>query len=352
MKTFGKGIVGLSYSISLTEMVTAPILPSNTARAASIGFPLVSSLSKHISENIKGVSEKSVGAFLSLLYAHSNAICSCMFLTGMISNALIVEFAEKINVKLTWISWLQYTIVPCAVLLAILPIILKFLCNVKVQKLENIREIANKNYKDLGPLNQTEKLIILIFCVMLLMWVFADVIGIQIITTTLMGLCLFLMLGILDIKEMLSSDKAVNSFIMLGLLISYVTCLIDFGAINWFNNIISEAIKVGNPTIALYVLSILYFFAHYFFSGEASRIVALYAPFLATGVALGIDKLQLVMTLAVFSSLSDVLSHYTCPSAITMFSAGYVSVKKWMSVGILMGCICMATWFLYLLVIS
>ena len=348
MKWFGKGIVGLSYSITLTELLVAPILPSNTARAASVGFPLVSSLSKHISSNVKGVTEKTIGAYLSLLYAYSNAICSSMFLTAMISNALIMDATEKIGVKLTWIFWAQYTIMPCIAMLLILPFVLKILCNPKVRDLGNTREVAVKNYKELGPLTGQEKVVICVFLGMLLMWIFSDTIGVSITTTTLLGVCIFIMLGILDIREMLSCSNTFNSVIMLGILISFVNVLLDFGAIDWFNKIVSSSITVENPKIALCILSATYFFTHYFFSGEASRIIALYAPFLATGLALGIDKIQLIMTLAVFSSFSDVLSHYTCPAAITMFSAGYVSVKKWVSVGIVMACIVMSIWFLYI----
>jgi len=347
MRLFGKGILGLSYSITLTELFVAPILPSNTARAASIGFPLVSSLSKHISSNVAGISEKSVGGYFTILYAYSSAICSGMFLTGMISNALIAGAAEKLGVKLTWISWAQYTAVPCLIILAILPFVLRILCNPKVKDLGNIREVASKNYKDLGGLTQKEKLVIYVFVMMLVMWIFAEYIGISVMTTALLGVCVFLLLGIIDIKEMLSCNSTFNSVLTLGLLISYVDRLIEFGAISWFNNIISHSITVDNPMIALCILSTLYFFAHYFFSGEGARIVALYTPFLLTGIALGIDKIHLIMTLAVFSSFSDVLTHYSCPVSMTMFSAGYVSVKKWMTTGFIVACIIIPIWFLY-----
>ena len=348
MKCFGKGILGLSYSITLTELLVSPILPSNTARGASVGFPLVTSLSQYISSKIKGVSEKSVGSYLSLLYAYNSAICSGMFLTAMISNAIIVESASNIGIQLTWLSWAKYMFIPCLIILLILPFILRILCNPKIKDLGDIKKEAEKNYKDLGALTSKEKFIISVFVGMLILWIFGDSIGVSVMTTTLLGCSIFILSGILDIKEMLSCYSTFSAVMMLGILISYVNCLISFGAIDWFNGLISGTLVGLEKNLAFILLSLIYYFTHYFFSGEGARIIALYVPFLATGVALGVDKIVVVMTLAFFSSASDVLTHYGCPVAITMFSSGYISAKKWVFCGIITALVIMAIWFSYI----
>ena len=74
MRIFGKNIIGLAYSISITETILSSILPSNTARAASVGFPIVTSLSEYIGSNVKNVSSKAEGAFLTLVYTRANSI--------------------------------------------------------------------------------------------------------------------------------------------------------------------------------------------------------------------------------------------------------------------------------------
>lgn len=352
MKHFGKGIIGLSYSISLTEFFVAPILPSNTARSASVGLPLVRSLSKYISSNIKGVSEKSIGGYLSILYAYSNAICSTLFITGMISNAIILESMGTIDLEMTWLMWAKFTIIPCAIILFLLPFAIRIICNPKVQDLGNIRELAGENYRELGPLTEKEKFIILIFGIMLIMWIFSSSIGVPIMVTTLLGVCIFLFLGILDIKEMMSSYQTFNAVFMLGILISYVNSLISLGAISWFTGVISSSISGFSSEASFLILSIVYFFSHYFFTGEGSKIIALYAPFLAIGIAIGIDKITIAMTLAVFSSISDVLTNYTCPVSLTMFSSGYVTAKKWFLCGIIVALLSMAIWFSYIFLIK
>lgn len=352
MKYFGKGILGLSYSIILTEFFIAPILPSNTARGASVGLPLVTSISSYISTHKKGISEKRIGSYLTVLYAYSNAICSSLFITAMISNALILENMTSIDLAMSWTFWFKFMILPCSILLIILPFIVKLIINPKITDLGDIRSQAMKNYNELGPLSEQEKFILLVFGIMLIMWILSDILDIPVMVTTLLGVCLFMFTGILDIKEMMSSYSTFNAVLLLGILISYVNCLSDLGAIRWFTGIISNSIDGFSSNISFLFLSIIYFFAHYFFTGEGARITALYAPFLATGLALGIDKITIAMTLAAFSSMSDVIANYTCPVALTMFSSGYVTAKKWFICGFIFAILEIAIWFSYIFFVA
>ena len=352
MKFFGKGINGLSYSIILTELFVAPVLPSNTARAASIGYPLVTSLSKYISANVKNVTEKSIGSYLSVLYSSSNAVCSSLFLTAMISNAIIVEVMRENNIHMTWLTWTKFAILPGIIILAVIPFIVKIFCSPKTRDLGDIQAKAKTNYETLGELSKHEKCIIATFGIMLIMWILAETIHIPVLVTTLLGLCVFYSLGIVNIKDILSNHGTFNAVITLSIIISYVNCLTAFGAIDWFNKVVTDMIGGFPPLMSFLILSIIYFFAHYFFTGEGSRIIALYSSFLSIGMSLGIDKMSVSMTLAVFSSMSSILTHYSGPVAILMFSTGYVSPKKWLANGTTLALVIMCIWFSYLLVMN
>jgi len=350
MKFFGKGINGLSYSIILTELFVAPVLPSNTARAASVGYPLVTSLSKYISANVKNVTEKSIGSYLSLLYSSSNAVCSSLFLTAMISNAIILEVMSENNIHMTWLAWTKFAIIPGLLILAAIPFIVRIFCPQKTSDLGDIQTKAKTNYALLGKLSKDEKCIITTFGIMLIMWIFAEIIHVPVLVTTLLGLCIFYSLGIVNIRDILSNHGTFNAVITLSIIISYVNCLSAFGAIDWFNKIITDSIGNFSPFVAFFVLSVIYFFAHYFFTGEGSRIIALYSSFLSIGMSFGIDKTIVAMTLAVFSSMSSILTHYSGPVAILMFSTGYVSPKKWFANGTTLALFIMCIWFSYLII--
>ena len=348
MKYFGGSITGLSYSILLTEIIVGPLLPSNTARAASLDMPLVKSLTQYISCNTKGVSEKGIGSYLSLLGICGNATSSGLFLTAMLSNTLIVDAAAKFGLNATWITWFQYMIIPYVIFLILIPFILQLICKPNVKNLSALKELAAKNYKELGAITNKEKLIIFVFVGMLVLWILSAIINLPIMTTALIGLCIFIFTGILNIKEILSNYGTFSSVVLLGLMISLVNCLVDLKVIEWFSGIISNSVGDFNKSIVFIIITSTYYFAQYFFTCESSKIIALYAPFLGAGIAVGIDARALAITLAAFSSAADVLSSHVCPSGLTLYSAGYLSFKKWMSYGIIIAICFLIIWYTYI----
>jgi DASS family divalent anion:Na+ symporter len=270
----------------------------------------------------------------------------------MVSNALILDVMANANLGITWISWLRFTILPCVTLLLLLPFIVRFTCHPKVRDLSAIQKQAVTNYASLGAITDREKFIITVFGLMLVMWVFSDSIGIPIMITTLIGICIFLVTGIVIPKDILSCSNTFNSVITLGILISFVNNLISSGVIDWFTGTIAGVVDGLGKWLSFSLLSAIYFFSHYFFSGESGRIVALYASFLVTGFSLGISQISVAMTMAVFSSMSNVLTHYTSPVSVLMFSSGYISTKKWASCGLILATFVLATWLLFIYVVE
>lgn len=351
MKYFGGSIIGLSYSILLTEVLIGPLLPSNTARAASLGMPLVKSLSQYISCNIKNVSEQKIGSYLSFLYICGNALTSGLFLTAMLSNALIVELTAPFGLNITWVSWFKYLVLPYAVFLLMVPFILKIMCKPNINNLSTLQELAAKNYNELGNITNKEKLIIFVFLGMLVLWILSEFLNLPIMTTALIGLCIFIFTGVLNIKDILSSYGTFSSVVLLGLIISLVNCLVDLKVIEWFSGIISNSIGDCNKSLVFIIITGIYYFAQYFFTSESSKIIALYAPFLSAGVAVGIDARALAITLAAFSSASDVLGSYVCPSALTLYSSGYLTLKQWMYYGIIVAFCFLTIWYTYIWIV-
>lgn len=347
MKYFGGSMTGLSYSLLLTELLIGPLLPSNTARAASLDMPLVKSLTQYISCNTKGVSEKSIGSYLSLLGICGNAASSGLFLTAMLSNTLVVDAAAQFGLNATWITWFRYMIIPYFAFLILLPFILQVICKPNIHNLNTLKELAAKKYEELGSITNQEKLIIFVFLGMLVLWIFSAILNLPIMTTALIGLCIFIFTGVLNIKEILSNYGTFSSVVLLGLMISLVNCLVDLKVIEWFSGIISNSVCDFNKSIVFIIITSTYYFAQYFFTCESSKIIALYAPFLGAGIAVGIDARMLAVTLAAFSSAADVLSSHVSPSGLTLYSAGYLSFKKWMYYGIIIAVCFLTIWYTY-----
>ena len=246
---------------------------------------------------------------------------------------------------MTWLNWTKFAIMPGLLILIAIPFIVRLVSPTKTKDLGDLQSQAVENYNQLGKLSKNEKYIISTLSLMLLMWIFGDTIHVPILVTTLLGVCILYCLDIIKIKDILSHYGTFNSVMMIGIIISYVNCLNSLGAIEWFNSVVTSWISVFDAKIAFVAMSMIYFLAHYFFTGEGSRIIALYASFLSIGIGLGIETLDVAMTLAVFSSISSILTNYSGPVAILMYSTGYVHSKKWFLNGIILAIVVMTIWF-------
>src|SRR5574340_270448 len=91
---FGRTPLGLGYALAASELVLAPAVPANTARAGGIIFPILTSIAQVCGSHPKS-SPRRLGAFLIVNQFHVTNILSAMFLTSMAANPLIAALAAK-----------------------------------------------------------------------------------------------------------------------------------------------------------------------------------------------------------------------------------------------------------------
>ena len=239
-------------------------------------------------------------------------------------------------------NWISFNLIPCLIIIVLKPIDNIFTRSPKINKLSNLSQIAKQKGEELGPLSTKEKIIIWTFLIMLVMWIFTDFFHIEVMTTTLIGLSVFVVTGIIPFDDIISDKKSWSSVITLGVLFSYVTLLPSLGVIDWLNNHIYGFVSGISGPYQFAVLVSAYFFTHYFASGEGTRIIALFPSFYVTGLMLGFDKFVLLMTMAAASTTSNMLMHYTSPMTMVIFSQGYSSITRWTIAGTVMALISLA----------
>ena len=93
MAALGKKTLGLSYGLIATDLVLAPAIPSNTARAGGIVFPLVRASARAFGSGPDDGTAHRIGAFLIQAAFQGNVVTSAMFLTAMAANPLAAKLA-------------------------------------------------------------------------------------------------------------------------------------------------------------------------------------------------------------------------------------------------------------------
>lgn len=341
VRLFGKNIVSLSYGLCFIEWLFSIVTPSNVARAGSIGAPLVSSMSKSIAQQHKHVSEQRIGSYLSLLYRYSNSVCSAAFLTGATANKLISDAAKNAGYRVSMFEWMCYMFIPCLIILLFLPIIINIVSDHGIDKKDRLYDTSNDV---VNVFSRKEKLLMLIFIGMIVMWFLSGKIGISMTETAVLGFVIIVFMGMVKKSDILD-NSVLSSFATIGLFICFVDNLSSCGFFNVFSRIVTPFITLSSNFTSLMLLSFVYICTRLLFNSECAGATAFYALFVHIGISIGIDPRMVIMSLAFFNSIGVAILHYTSTACIPISSVGYVSNKKWALVGIIFCTFAYIVWF-------
>jgi DASS family divalent anion:Na+ symporter len=341
MSLLGKNSLGLGYGLAATDLLLAPAIPSMTARAGGIVYPILKSLA----DVFTGKShDPKMGAFLTLTAFQGTTITSAMFLTSMAGNPLIAKLAKDNGIEITWASWAVAAIVPGMLSLILVPYILYRCISPTIRKTPHAKEMAAERLAKMGPMNFQEWTMLGTFFLLLVLWVFGSFLGISATVAAMVGLTILFATGILKWKEALEEHGAWDTFIWFATLVTLATFLNKLGLATWFSLWVVSHVSGLNWILGFTLISLLYFYTHYFFASNIAHISAMYAPLLIVAIALGTPPELAALTLAFFSNLFGGLTHYGSGPAPILFGSGYVSVTQWWKMGFLISLVNIAIW--------
>jgi divalent anion:Na+ symporter, DASS family len=321
MSRLGKNSLGLGYGLVATDLILAPCIPSVTARAGGIIYPIL----KGLIDVFSGKShDPKLASFLSLTAFQGSTVTSAMFLTAMAGNGLVLKLAQDQGIALTWMSWAVAALVPGLVTLLILPYFLYRMWPPVIQKTPYARELA---------LSKKEKGMAWLFVLLLALWIGGQFIDLKATTAAMIGLSILLVTKILHWKEILEDQGAWDTLIWFATLVSLACQLNSAGLSAWFSQQVVFYVEGFYWGWGFAILVLVYFYTHYFFASAVAHIGALFAPFLLIAIALGTPPQLAALVLGFFSNLLMGLTHYASGQAPIFFNLGHVSVGHWWKVG-------------------
>lgn len=340
----GKSTLGLSYGLIGTELLLAPFIPSNTARGAGVIFPIVMSLNEQYESCPKKGSHKKIGSYLIKLIYQTNVITSAMFLTAMAGNPLIVSFAAQAGVEISWMTWAIASIVPGLMCLAFLPLVLYKIYPPQLKHTPEAPHIAKQKLAEIGPMSFNEKLMTITFALLLFLWIFGDIINIDASSTALIGLGILLFFGVLTWDDVLHEKTAWNTFFWLAVLLMLASNLADLGMMSWFSERMQTFVEPFGWIMALSILSLVYFYSHYFFASMTAHISAMYGAFVLVSISAGAPPMLACMLMTPISILCAGLTHYGTSSAPVFHASGFVKTADWWRTGFIVSVINLVIW--------
>ena len=342
---FGRNLLTLGYSISVSDLVLAPFVPSDTARGGGIISPITGSVAEALGSE-PGAASAPLGGFLVLVAFHTTYVASAMFLTGMSANPLMADFAFKLgHVELTWLRWIAGSIVPGVLSLVLVPYLIHRLYHPQHVDTEAARRHARNELERMGPLSAREGRLIVIMLAVLGGWISSPWHHIPNAFVALAGLCAMVVTDVVSWSDLLSEGKAWDALMWFAPLIMMAGELNRRGVIGQLSSSLFGYTRELHWFAALAMLVVSYLYIHYGFASMTAHITALYPGFFAAALASGAPPLFAALLLAYFSNLNAGITHYGTGSAPVYFELGYVTQEAWWKVGFLISLVNLAIWF-------
>ncbi len=333
MRLLGKKTLGLSYGLGLADLVLAPAMPSNTARAGGVLMPLLRSVSLAYGSDPNDGSQRRVGAFMMLNAFQINVITSAMFMTAMAANPLAARLAGDAGVEVSWGDWFLAALVPGLVSLIVVPLFVYKLYAPEVKETPQAAQMATDRLQEMGAVKPAEWITLGVIVLLLVLWIFGGNFGVHSTTAALVGLGMLLLTGVLSWQDILKETGAWDTIVWFAALVMMATQLNQLGFIPWFGETIGSQVEGLAWTTAFLVLGLVYFYSHYLFASQTAHVSAMYAPFLAIAIAVGTPPVLAALVLAFFSNLFSSLTHYASGPAPVVFGTNYVSMGAWWGIG-------------------
>jgi DASS family divalent anion:Na+ symporter len=344
IRAIGHRSVGLVYALVGTDTLLASLVPSNTARAGGVIFPIVKSLAEAYDSH-PGPTRRRLGAYLMTTVYQCDVIVCAMFLTGQASNVVIARFAKQVaNVDLSYTRWFVGGIVPGLLALILVPLLLFRLFPPDVRRTPAAAAMAAEELERLGGMSGGERIMMVVFAVIAGLWMTTNVHQINYTVIALGGICALLLTNVLSWDDVITDRGAWDVFIWYGGLLQMASALGETGITKRFAESAAGFTTGWAWGAALAGLLLVYFYAHYGFASITAHATAMYIPFLVVTIAAGAPPVLAVLSLAYFSNLSASLTHYGTTTSPIYFGTKYVTQREWWKYGFIVSLATIAIW--------
>jgi len=329
---FGGSSLGLAYSIVLTDAAIAPAFPSNTARGGVL-FPIVLSVAKGAGSNPEDPDGRRLGGYLMFCGMASLAVSSALWLTATSGNPIAVQIAEKSGVQIGFGSWILASCVPALAAIAMLPLLVSKLFPPGVGATPEAPKAARAELATMGPMSRDERITALVFALMVVGWVLADTLKINVTSVAFMGFGVLLVAGVITLDDISKQGDTLATFLWLAVLFALSGQLNELGFMGYAGERLANRLG-GMSWPALYVtLTVLYVVIHYMFVSQTSQILALFGVFLDVGVRGGVPAPLMAFALLFASSYFSVITPQGGSQNIIFAASGYLTQRELYKLG-------------------
>lgn len=346
---FGKTSLGLGYSLAFTDLTLGLAIPSTTARAGGVVFPIFNNVAKTLGSGAEDGTSRKLAAYLCIVSYHINLVTASVWLTGMAPNVQIAAFAKDIlNVDMDWMTWAKMGIVPGVCLVLIIPFVLYKLFTPEIRKVENYKEISREGLKDLGRMTVREKFLTAFFVGAVLLWATTGITGFNATAVAILFLAMCLIFGCMTWNDVRQSKGAWDTLIWYGAIIGLSSQLSGAGFFQWFAALLQEKFNFAmfGSVMLMFILVVGGLVVRYLFASSSVFTTSMMPVMYTIGLVGGVPVMPLAMLCAACNGFGAMLTNYGGACGPVLFGYGHIEMKKWWFLGTVSTVCCVAVYFL------
>jgi DASS family divalent anion:Na+ symporter len=343
VRYFGHTSLGIVYSLVMTDLSLAGAVPAITARSGGIILPIAHDIGA-LYNSSSGSTAPLLGKFLMAALYQASVIACAMFLTGQAGNLLAATFASQLaGVNVTWSSWLIAASVPGLICLIIIPYVAYRILPPVIKHTPAAGQFALSELEKMGAITGPERVVGIVVAGMCVLWATGEWTGIHSTTIALGGIAILLVANVLSWDRAAGDQTIWDVFIWYGCLVmmgeqlnqTKVPYVFASWIGGWFDGLAWFPVLLGTVLV--------YFYSHYAFATVTVHVLALFPPFVALLIGVGVPPKLAVYSLCCLAALPAGLTHYGTTTA-PLFIRGYVSVPDWWKVGFVASVVNLAIW--------
>jgi DASS family divalent anion:Na+ symporter len=340
VRLFGKSSLGVSYALTLSDVVLAPAIPANGARTGGVILPIVRSISELYGSS-PGVTSSILGCFLFTAVYQGICVSAAMFFTGQASNPLAAQMAKQAGVNITVASWFLAGLLPGALSILVVPWIAMKLNPPEIIHTPQAAEFARQELVKMGPVSRSERIVGAVFLAVCILWIDGRI---DVTVTALTGALTLILAGVLQWQDVLREEVGWDIFIWYGGMLRLGKALGETGVPTEFAKAVSSALGDATWPVLFSFALLVYFYAHYAFASITAHLLAMYVPFVTVLIAKGAPSGLVAYAFALFTNFAAGLTNYGTTPSPMFFAHGYVPLKTWWKVGFVCSLANLAIW--------
>jgi DASS family divalent anion:Na+ symporter len=334
VRAVGKTSLGIAYALQMTDVTLASGVPSITARSAGMVLPVARSIAE-LFDSRPDDTRLRLGAYLIAAMYQGSAIACAMFITGQASNLLGANLALKLTkIEVTAPSWFMAAIIPGLASCIVAPWITYRTLKPEITHTPEAPTFARSELLKMGPLSRSEWITLLVFAGVGLMWLTTVWHGVDVTLVALVGLGILLVTGTMTWQTAAAERSAWDVFVWYGGMLRMGELLNNTGSTRVFAEHVAGMFGGIPWQVVLIAILIIFFYAHYFFASITAHMLAMFPPFIAVLIGIGVPPLLAVYSLLCLANLTAGLTHYGTTTGPILFGTGYVTRAEWWKVGL------------------